>query len=83
MNTRIGFLFDALLWVAYLSAEQNQINDLTTYRPISVSGHSGEWSSKRSTGFEFKRKTWSPKTNSPYVCAFCGIIIAGSYIDWT
>ena len=28
MNTRIGFLFDALLWVAYLSAEQNQINDL-------------------------------------------------------
>lgn len=57
MNTRIGFLFDALLWVAYLSAEQNQINDLTTYRPISGSGHSGEWSSKRSTGFEFKRKT--------------------------
>ena len=28
MNTRNGFFFDALLWVANLSAEQNQINDL-------------------------------------------------------
>ena len=28
MNTRNGFFFDALLRVANLSAEQNQINDL-------------------------------------------------------
>jgi len=31
MNTRNGFHFHDLLWVAYLSAEQNQINDLWTY----------------------------------------------------
>ena len=28
MKKRNGLLFDALLWVAYLSAEQNQINYL-------------------------------------------------------
>ena len=54
MNTRIGFLFDALLWVAYLSAEQNQINDLTTYRPISVSGHSGDGPQRGRLGLNSK-----------------------------
>ena len=31
---------------------------------------------------EIQKENLIAKNEFPYVCAFCGTIIAGSYIDW-